>query len=136
MNKFIGNWKLETNNKFDDFLKYYQYSWIKRKLALSSNITLSIEKIDDITYKRIINIFTFLNSEEIYILDGQFHETPSKLLKSHSIKNDKLISKIIDKNIHWSEKSEIIKNKLHIKRTWIENTKEKKHLSKFLSKIN
>ena len=124
MNKFIGNWKLETNIKFDDFLKYYQYSWIKRKLALSSNITLSIEKIDDITYKRIINS-TFLNSEEIYVLDSQFHETPSKLLKSHSIKNDKLISKIIDKNIHWSEKSEIIKNKLHIKRTWIENTKEK-----------
>ena len=43
MDKFIGKWVLEENINFDEFLKYYQYGWIKRKLALSSNIDLTIQ---------------------------------------------------------------------------------------------
>ena len=58
---------IEENINFDDFLKYYQYGWIKRKLALSSNIDLTIQKTNkENKLLRIIDSTFFKNTRRIY----------------------------------------------------------------------
>ena len=94
MEKFIGTWKLEKNNNFDDFLKYYGYGWIKRKLALTSNIDLTIKETEE--SNKIIRIIdsTFLKAQEEYLLDDQFHKTSFGLEKRHKIVDGKILSEI------------------------------------------
>ena len=125
MENFIGKWQLEQNNNFDDFLKYYGYGWIKRKLALASHINLTIQKTnEDNKFIRIIES-TFLNNEEEYIIDGKFHKTPANLEKCHLIENNQLLTEVRNELFHWYETNTINENKLTIHRKWFENGIEK-----------
>ena len=131
MEQFIGKWKLEENKNFDDFLKYYQYGWIKRKLALSSNIDLTIQATKKENELLRIIESTFLNTQETYIFDGKFHKTPSNLEKLHLLKDNKLISRVKSKQFNWYETNFIENNKLIIQRKWFEDNVEKTCLQVF-----
>ena len=136
MDKYLGKWKLLKNIDFDNFLKYINYGWIKRKLSVSSNIDVTIEKTDvENKYKRIIES-TFLNREEFFVVDGQFHTTVDKTQKSYTFKDGVLYTEAKQTNgIQWSETSELENNILTITRNWIENNAKKtskqifKHIS-------
>ena len=125
MDKFIGKWILEENINFDDFLKYYQYGWIKRKLALSSNIDLTIQKTNK--ENRLLRIIdsTFLKTQEEYIFDGKFHKTPLNLEKYHLLENNQIVTEVKSDLFHWYETNTIKENKLIIQRKWFENGIEK-----------
>ena len=125
MEKFIGTWKLEKNNNFDDFLKYYGYGWIKRKLALTSNIDLTIKETEE--SNKIIRIIdsTFLKAQEEYLLDDQFHKTSFGLEKRHKIVDGKILSEIKNEQFHWYETNKIEDTRLFITRKWFENNNEK-----------
>ena len=121
MEQFIGKWKLLKNNNFDDFLKYYQYGWIKRKLALTSNIDLTIISTDD--PNRITRLIesTFLTAQEDYIFDGEFHITNTNLYKLHKFEDNQILSEVKNDLFHWHEVNIIEGNKLIITRKWNEN---------------
>ena len=125
MEQFIGKWKLFENNNFDEFLQYYGYGWIKRKLALASNIDLTIQKTnEDNKLIRIIES-TFLNNQEEYIFDGEFHKTPYGLEKCHLFENNQLLTEVKNELFHWYETNFIKDNKLIITRKWFEEGVEK-----------
>ena len=126
MDKYLGKWKLEKNIDFDDFLKYIQYGWIKRKLAISSNIDVTIQKTDvENQYKRIIES-TFLNREELYLVDGQFHNTDDKTQKCYTFKDGVLYTEAKQTNgIQWWESSKLEGTVLTINRHWFENNIKK-----------
>ena len=119
MENLLGKWKLETNVNFDEFLTYYQYNWVKRKVALASYIDLYIEKLEDNIYKRTIDS-TFLKNEEMYYLDGESHVNSLGFAKIHSINNNILTSEVTGKGLEWKEEISIENDKLIINRTWTE----------------
>ena len=121
MDKFIGKWKLETNENFDKFLKYYKYNWFKIQAALISNIDLDIVKLDDNKYNRIINS-TFMTAEEIYYIDNTFHANMEEVKKKHRQEGDILVTKAEFKDISWDETTQLTDSKLVIERCWTEGS--------------
>lgn len=126
MDKYVGNWKLEKNINFDDFLKYYQFSWMKRNMALLSNIDITIEKINETTIKRNIES-TFYTKEEIYYIDGierKGNPNPEGKIfhRTHYLKDDCFMSKITNKiDIDFIDKCYIQDSKLIVDKIWEEN---------------
>lgn len=123
MENFVGEWKLDKNINFDNFLKYFGYGWVKRQFALKSNINL-IVKIQDEKLIRIINS-TFLNTSEEYILDGEYHTNEMNLEKCHQLVDNKIITKVKNNKIKWNEVNKIENDKLIIIREWEENNIKK-----------
>ena len=124
MNDYLGTWKLETNENFDNFLKYIGYSWLKRKAALLADIDASFIQKNSKFFRQINS--TFLKEEEEYIFNNEYYETPYKLYKKHGIINDKVITevkKVSNPNITWREEVYIINNKLILIRFWLEREK-------------
>ena len=125
MDNFIGKWQLKENINLDEFLIYYQYSWLKRKSALASNVDLILEKVSNNSLKRTIDS-TFMKSDELYIFDEQFHDNNMELLKKHTFRDNCIISSIksTDNSVYnfvWVETASLDNNELNIKRNWIEN---------------
>ncbi len=135
MDQFVGTWKLEKNINFEEFLIYFNYSWVKRKLALASNIDLTIKKIDKNHFKRIINS-TFLKSSEDYMFDNQFHTNEQGLEKSHNIIENEIHTQVKNNNIQWTELNKIIDSKLVITRKWIDENGKIQKCSQIFIKIN
>jgi len=50
MEKYIGTFKLEKNENFDDFLQKAGLNWMLRKLIIASGLQRTITKNDDGTY--------------------------------------------------------------------------------------
>ena len=124
MDKFIGTWKLETNENFDEFLTYYGYSWLGRQAALASNIDLTIEKPDkEHVIKRIVDS-TFMKADELYIFDGNFYINQENLKKKHTFEDNCIISEVKGDSFEWNEKICIENDKMIIKRTWSNNGTE------------
>lgn len=125
MDIFIGKWKLEENVNFDEFLIYYNYNWIKRKLALASYIDLNIQKTDDENVlKRIIDS-AFMKTEEDYNLNNIRQQNELGYYKSHQIIDGEIHTNADGKGITWKEFARIKNGKLHLTRTWHENGVEK-----------
>jgi len=117
MNLFLGKWKLKENINFDEFLKFCQYRWITRKIALKANIDLEIIKISEKEIKRVIKS-TFFNSEEKYMLDNKFHVNKELLKKKHNFENNIIKTEIIGTICNWEEEIYVKNNTLIIERYW------------------
>ena len=117
MNLFLGKWKLKENINFDEFLKFCQYRWITRKIALKANIDLEIIKISEKEIKRVIKS-TFFNSEEKYMLDNKFHVNKELLKKKHNFENNIIKKEIIRTIYNWEKEIYVKNNTLKIERYW------------------
>ena len=125
MDSYFGKWKLQENINFGEFLTYYKYGWIKRKLALASYIDLSIEKTDNVNIiKRVIDS-TFIKTEEEYDLTNVTKKNDLGYYKQHSMVGGEIHTQAEGNNISWQEIAKIEDNKLNIKRIWNENGIEK-----------
>lgn len=125
MEDFYGQWELEKNINFDNFLIYCQYSWLTRQIALKSYINLTLEKgKNELELRRIIKS-KFFNSDELYIIDNKFHINDKNLKKKHNFKDNILTTEIIGDISKWNEIINIEnKNKLIIKRFWQQDGNE------------
>ena len=119
MDNFIGTWKLETNENFDKFLKYYKYGWLKIQAALISNIDLTLTKTAENQYNRIIDS-TFMKATETYNIDGQYHANSENVNKKHTVVDEQLHTSANTDDIEWNEITQIINDKLVIERRWVE----------------
>ena len=130
MDSLIGKWKLLENKDLDKFLIFYGYGWVKRQLALVSNIDLKLEITENPNIiKRIIDS-SFLSGEELYYIDNKFHKNNEGLDKQHELRDNKIYSKVQGtsfdgtKFIFWNEIIEIENDKLIVRRFWEENGKQ------------
>ena len=122
MDKALGKWKLNRNEKFSDFLSWVGYGWAVRRLALAASVEVTITKNPDNTFRKQV-VSSFYTTDENIVVDGEWHQI-DKLKKRHRVTKDDngamvLKTDIQGKTHQWTERIQINEAGTEMRNTYI-----------------
>lgn len=130
MDTFVGTWKLLHNGDFESFLKFCGYNWVKRRVALASNIDLIITSESDNEINREV-ASAFFNTNEKYVLDNKPRVNEEGLTKKHRFNDGKIKTEVAGVSVDWNEEISVDGNTMTVLRTWTVDGTDQKSVQVF-----
>lgn len=118
MESLLGKWRLLKNEGFDNFLKFTQVPWYKRKIAGYCSIDLEILK-DGHTYEKRVHSRFYKTVEKIIF--GNNYITSGTTRKKYSYENGAVYVDVLGSIVNWKEVIYYDEPNLVVEYNWTES---------------